>query len=513
MFDPVELEVFRNIFVSITEEMGTLLKLSAFSPNIKERRDYSAALFTAEAESFALGAHIPVHLGAMPYSVAAALREVEMEEGDTVILNDPFLGGTHLPDITVISTVFYRGKAVFFVANRAHHSDVGGSQPGSMPLAEDIYQEGLIIPPVKIEEKGRIKSEILKLIVCNCRNPEEREADIKAQLAANKKGIKRLRELLEKRGKRTIEYAHHLVEYSKIMLEKRIEKLPEGQFCFQDFLDDDGFGTKNLPVRVCIEKKGKKLRVNFEGTGGQTKGGMNANPAIVASAVLYVLKVMLGEDLPVNSGLLKPIELLIPERSLLNPVRPAAMAGGNVETSQRIVDVLLGAFSEMLPEKAVAASQGTMNNISFGGTDFAYYETIGGGAGASSRKDGVSGVHTHMTNSLNTPVEVIEQSLPVIIRRYELRKDSGGRGLRKGGEGIVREYFFKKSARVSILSERRTHAPYGIFGGEPGKLGKNILIKRDGKKVLLPSKANIQIKRFESLVVETPGGGGYGKKD
>ncbi len=513
MFDPVELEVFRNVFVSITEEMGTLLKLSAFSPNIKERRDYSAALFTAEAESFALGAHIPVHLGAMPYSVAAALREVVMDEGDTVILNDPFLGGTHLPDITVISPVFYKGKHVFFVANRAHHSDVGGSQPGSMPLAEDIYQEGLIIPPVKIEEKGKIREDILKLIVCNCRNPEEREADLRAQLAANRKGIERLKELLKKRGAQAIEYAQHLVEYSKIMLEKRIERLPDGKFCFQDFLDDDGFGTKNLPIRVCMEKKGKELGIDFNGTGGQTKGGMNANPAIVASAVLYVLKVMLGEDLPINSGLLKPINIIIPEGSLLNPRRPAAMAGGNVETSQRVVDVLLGAFSEMLPDKAVAASQGTMNNVSFGGINFAYYETIGGGAGASSDQDGASGVHTHMTNSLNTPVEVIEQSLPVIIKRYELRKGSGGKGLRRGGEGIIREYFFKKSARVSILSERRIHPPYGIFGGEAGKPGRNLLIRRDGKVEVLPSKVNIQIKRYESLVIETPGGGGYGKKD
>jgi len=512
MYDPVKLEVYRNIFVSITEEMGTLLRLSAFSPNIKERRDYSAALFTADGESFALGAHIPVHLGAMPYSVKAALEEVKMSEGDTVILNDPFFGGTHLPDITVVSPVFFKGKPVFFVSNRAHHADVGGMQPGSMPLAQEIFQEGLIIPPVKIAEGGEIKEDILKLIVSNCRNAKEREADLKAQLAANQKGISRLSELVLKRGQTPIEYSRHLVEYSFRMLSKRISRLPEGRCCFEDFLDDDGFGIEDIVIKVCIQRKEDRLVVDFTGSAPQTKGGMNANPAIVASALLYVLKLMLGEDLPVNSGLLRPIHLIIPRGSVLNPLRPAAMAGGNVETSQRIVDVLLGAFSKMIPDKAVAASQGTMNNISFGGTDFAYYETIGGGTGASFERDGSSGVHTHMTNSLNTPVEVIEQVMPVIIRKYELRKGSGGKGRKKGGDGIIREYEFKAPARVSILSERRRYAPYGIAGGNAGKPGRNILI-REGKETLLPSKINLQLNSGNLLRIETPGGGGYGKED
>jgi len=511
MFDPVELEVFRNIFTSITEEMGTVLKLSAFSPNIKERRDYSAALFTSDAESFALGAHIPVHLGAMPYSVRSALKAVNVEEGDTVILNDPYLGGTHLPDITMISPVFYKGKSVFFVANRAHHADVGGMQPGSMPLAEEIFQEGLIIPPVKIEEKGNLRKDILKFILSNCRNQEEREADIKAQIAANRKGTIRLKELLEKRGEKVIEYSHHLVEYSRVILEKKIQRLPEGKFCFEDFLDDDGSGNENIPIKVCIKKIDGVLNVDFTGTAPQTKGGMNANPAIVASALLYVVKTAIGKELPVNSGLLKPIKLRIPEGNLLNPKKPAAVAAGNVETSQRIVDVLFGALSKMIPEKAVAASQGTMNNVSFGGEGFAYYETIGGGAGATSQENGASGVHTHMTNSLNTPVEVIEQGMPVEIRKYELRKGSGGYGKHRGGDGIIREYRFKKSARISILSERRRHAPYGIFGGKSGKIGKNFIIKK-GKKFELRSKVNISVEKGDILIIETPGGGGYGEK-
>ncbi len=512
MFDPIKLEVYRNVFVSITDEMGTLLKLSSFSPNIKERKDYSAALFSSSAEIFALGAHIPVHLGAMPSSVAAALEEIELEEGDTAILNHPFYGGTHLPDITVISPVFWRGKPVFYVANRAHHSDVGGMQPGSMPLAEEIYQEGLIIPPVKVEEGGRVKGDIVKIIVANSRNPREREADLLAQIAANRKAIHRLRDLLERKGEEALEYAHHLMDYSERILRKRIAELPSGRFCFQDFLDDDGFGSQAIEVKVCLWKEGDSLVVDFEGTSPQVRGGVNANPAITLSAVLYSVKLMLGEDLPVNSGILRPVEVKIPPGSLLNPYPPAAVAGGNVETSQRIVDVLLGAFSKMLPQRAVAASQGTMNNISFGGKGFAYYETIGGGAGATAESHGASGLHTHMTNSMNTPVEVLEREIPVLIRRYELRKGSGGRGKKRGGEGIVREYEFLSPARVSILSERRRFSPYGLSGGEGGKPGGNLLIE-NGEVKVLPSKVNFKVEKGSRLIVETPGGGGYGKED
>ncbi len=512
MVDPVKLEVYRNLFVSITEEMGALLKLSSFSPNIKERRDFSAALFTWTGESFALGAHIPVHLGAMPYSIKAALEEVNLREGDTVILNHPYYGGTHLPDITLISPVFWRGEPVFLVANRAHHSDVGGMQPGSMPLAEEIFQEGLIIPPVKIEERGRLREEVIKIVASNSRAPREREADLRAQIAANHKGIYRLREFLEKKGEEAIYYAGELIAYSERMLRRRIARLPRGKFCFEDFMDDDGFGIEKIPIKVCIYRKEDGLVVDFAGTSPQVKGGINANPAIVVSALLYVVKMVLGEDLPVNSGLLRPIRVEIPEGCLLNPLPPAAVAGGNVETSQRVVDVLLGAFSRMLPEKAVAASQGTMNNISLGAEGFAYYETIGGGAGASADRDGASGVHTHMTNSMNTPVEVIERQLPILITRYELREGSGGEGKRRGGDGLVREYFFLGPARVSILSERRKFPPYGIFGGKPGKPGRNLLLSK-GRIKELPSKVNFKIKEGEVLRIETPGGGGYGEKD
>ncbi len=512
MFDPIKLEVYRNIFISITDEMGTLLKLSSFSPNIKERRDYSAALFSERAEIFALGAHIPVHLGAMPSSVEAALKEVELGEGDTALLNHPFYGGTHLPDITLISPVFWEGSPAFYVANRAHHSDVGGMQPGSMPLAEEIYQEGLIIPPVKIEEKGKVNRDILKLIAANSRNPEEREADLMAQIAANRKAIHRLQELLERKGEEAVEYAYHIVDYSERILRKRISELPSGKFYFQDFMDDDGFGSQAIEIKVCLWKEGQNLVIDFAGTSPQVRGGINANSAITLSAVLYSVKLMLGEDLPINSGLLRPVKVKIPPGSLLNPYPPAAVAGGNVETSQRIVDVVLGAFSMMLPHRAVAASQGTMNNISFGGRDFAYYETIGGGAGATPESHGASGLHTHMTNSMNTPVEVLEREFLVLIRRYELRKGSGGRGRRRGGDGIVREYEFLSPARVSILSERRRFSPYGLEGGQGGKPGRNLLVKK-GKVKVLPSKINFKVGKGDRLVVETPGGGGFGKED
>lgn len=516
MFDPIEIEIFRNIYQSICDEMGSVLKRSAFSPNIKERQDYSCALFTPEGESFAFGSHIPVHLGAMPLSVKEALKEITLEEGDMVLLNDPYKGGTHLPDLTLIAPFYFDNRLIFIVANRAHHSDVGGMKPGSMPLASEIYQEGLIIPPVKIVRRGEICEDLMKLILSNVRTPEEREGDIVAQIASNIRGIERLREVVEKYGiEKSLENAKGLMDYTERLMRSFLKKIPPGEYTFEDFMDDDGFETKKIPIRVKIEVKRGSISIDFSGSSPQVKGGINANFAITYSAVLYVMKCIIGEDIPVNSGIMRPITLILPEKSIVNAEKPYAVAGGNVETSQRIVDVLLGAFSKALPHIIPSASQGTMNNISFGGKDFkgenfAYYETIGGGTGAGNGWDGISGVHSHMTNSLNTPIEALEHYLPIRINKYLLRKDSGGKGKYKGGDGIIREYKFFVDTEISILSERRRISPYGLKGGSPGKAGRNYLIKGK-KRILLPSKVNLKAEAGDILRIETPGGGGFGK--
>ncbi len=516
MFDPIEIEIFRNIYQSICDEMGSVLKRSAFSPNIKERQDYSCAIFTSDGESFTFGSHIPVHLGAMPLSVKEALKEVSLEDGDMVLLNDPYKGGTHLPDLTLIAPFYFDKKLTFIVANRAHHSDVGGMKPGSMPLASEIYQEGLIIPPVKIVRKGEICSDVMKLILSNVRTPEEREGDMFAQIASNRRGIERLREVVEKYGiEKSLENAKALIDYTEKLMRSFLEKITSGKYTFEDFMDDDGFETKKIPIRVSIEVKKDSISIDFSGSSLQVKGGINANFAITYSAVLYVMKCVIGEEIPVNSGIMRPINLILPEKNIVNAEKPYAVAGGNVETSQRIVDVLLGALSKAMSEKIPSASQGTMNNISFGGRDFsgenfAYYETIGGGTGAGPGWDGISGVHSHMTNSLNTPIEALEHYLPIRLNKYLLRKSSGGKGKYKGGDGIIREYKFFVETEISILSERRRIPPYGLKGGNPGKTGRNYLI-RGKRKILLPSKVNFNAKVGDILRIETPGGGGFGK--
>lgn len=515
MFDPIEIEIFRNIYQSICDEMGGVLKRSAFSPNIKERQDYSCALFTSNGESFAFGSHIPVHLGAMPLSVKEALKEVSLNDGDMVLLNDPYKGGTHLPDLTLIAPFYFDNKLIFIVANRAHHSDVGGIKPGSMPLANEIYQEGLIIPPVKILRKGEISSDVMKIILSNVRTPEEREGDIIAQIASNKRGIERLREVVEKYGlEKSIENARNLMDYSERMFRAFLERIPSGNYTFEDYMDDDGFEKRKIPIRVSIKLEEGNITIDFSRSSPQVKGGINANFAVTYSAVLYVMKCVIEEEIPVNSGIMRPVKLILPEKSIVNAEKPFAVAGGNVETSQRIVDVLLGALSKALPDQIPSASQGTMNNISFGGMDlngenFAYYETIGGGTGAGPGWDGISGVHSHMTNSLNTPIEALERYLPIKINKYLLRKGSGGKGKFRGGDGIVREYMFIVETEISILSERRKISPYGLKGGMPGKAGRNYLIRRK-EKILLPSKVNIKAERGDILRIETPGGGGFG---
>ncbi len=518
--DPVRLEIFKHMFAAVAEEMGVVLRRASYSPNIKERRDFSCALFDAEGKMVAQAAHIPVHLGSMPLSVAHALREHTFEPGDVVILNDPFRGGTHLPDITVITPIFVEEdgnpRLFGFVASRAHHADVGGMAPGSMPVAREIYQEGLVIPPVKLYERGRLNEGVMHLLLANVRTPAEREGDLRAQLAANRRGVARVQELIGRYGVEEIAlYMRALLDYTARMTRRLLETLPDGQYTFTDYLDDDGIGEEPVPITVTITVEGDSATVDFTGSASQQKGSVNAVYAITLSAVYYVFRCLIGLDVPNNSGCLEPIRVIAPEGTVVNATRPAPVAGGNVETSQRIVDVLFGALAQACPERVPAASQGTMNNVTIGGWDpwrqqpFAYYETIGGGMGARPTKDGASAVHTHMTNTLNTPVEALEYAYPLRVVRYEVRRESGGRGRYRGGDGIRRDIEVLTEAHVSLLTERRRFPPYGLAGGEPGARGENVLI-RNGQEHPLPGKGSLVLQPGDVLSVRTPGGGGYG---
>ena len=518
--DPIEFEIFKNMFVSIAEEMGVTLCRTGFSPNIKERLDYSCAVYDAAGQTVAQGDHMPVHLGAMPLSVQAAITQVPtMERGDVVVLNDPFRGGTHLPDITLVSPVFLgrNGVPAFYVANRAHHSDVGGMTPGSMPLAREIYQEGLIIPPVRLMRRGEMVDDVLALILANVRTPDEREGDLTAQIAANRVAEARLRDVVAKYGRRRIDgYATALQDYTERVLKATIAGIPDGEYRFEDALDDDGFDSGPLTIRVAIRIDGDTAEVDFSGSDPQTDGGVNANFAITLSATLYAFRCLVDQDVLYNAGIARPVRVIAPEGTIVNAMRPAAVAGGNVETSQRITDVVLGALGQALPDRLPAASQGTMNNVTLGGADprtgqrFAYYETIGGGMGGRKGLPGISGVHTHMSNTRNTPVEAIEHYLPVRIRRYGLRHDSAGAGQYPGGEGIVREYEMLTTTDVTVLSERRRGRPYGANGGGPGGAGRNTVI-RDGREETVAGKTSLHLKPGDRLRIESPGGGGYGR--
>ena len=486
--DPIELEVFKNLYHSIAEEMGAALRRTSFSPNIKERRDYSCAVFDSAGRVIAMGDHMPVHLGSMPMSVAAAVEHGALEPGDIVMLNDPFRGGTHLPDITLVMPVYVqkvkgsgRGRPLhtpipdFYVASRAHHADVGGTYPGSMGPCREIYQEGLRIPPVNIMRGGKMVADVLALLLNNVRTPEEREGDLGAQIAACQTGARRLAEICERYGlARTKRAAGELLDYSEEMMRSFLGSVPPGTYRAEDFLDNDGVDDK--PVRIAVtlrvrRRSGKASRrmkqpaaitIDFTDSDPQVQGAINAVEAITVSACFYVFRCLVREDVPATAGLMRPIEVIAPAGTVVNARPPAAVAGGNVETSQRIVDVLLRALAQAIPDRIPAAASGTMNNLTIGGIDprtsepFAYYETIAGGMGARPTKDGVSGVHTHMTNSLNTPAEALEYAYPVRLRRYSFRPGSGGRGLHTGGDGIVREIEVFTDAQVTLLADRRS---------------------------------------------------------
>jgi N-methylhydantoinase B len=554
--DPVKLEIFKSLYSSVAEEMGVSLRRSAFSPNIKERRDYSCAVFNQDGVLIAQGDHMPVHLGSMPMSVRAALETVKLGPGDIVVLNDPYAGGTHLPDVTMVAAVYgerrqkagrrrqgsrgaggHGGRAdnlpaplqprspapllrispLFYVANRAHHADIGGATPGSMGRAEEIYQEGLRIPPVRLMIGGLINDDVMRLISANVRIPEEREGDLTAQLGAIATGQERLFEIVERYGfKEADQYATHLINYTAEMTRRVIRDLPDGVYEAEDFLDDDGYSDDPVRIAARIEIKGDRATVDFTGSAPQVRGPINAVEAITVSAVYYVFRCLIPMSVPASWGIMQPITVRAPLGTVVNARPPAAVAGGNVETSQRIVDTVMLALSKA-GAPVPAASQGTMNNLTIGGTDwrtgkqFAYYETVAGGLGARPGLDGIDGIHTHMTNSLNTPAEAMEYAYPMRVRRYAIRRGSGGGGQFRGGAGIVREVELLTDAQVTILSDRRKTRPYGLNGGEPGAPGQTVLVTRNGDRVLA-GKESVHAKAGDRIRIESPGGGGWGKE-
>jgi N-methylhydantoinase B len=584
--DPIELEIFKSLYHSIAEEMGATLRRTAFSPNIKERRDYSCAVFDGDGEVIAMGDHMPVHLGSMPMSVRAAIAACEltggMKPGDVVMLNDPFRGGTHLPDITLVAPVYVmererpirqrptgrqhspnlRGRGArgstspdFYVASRAHHADVGGTYPGSMGLCREIYQEGVRIPPVKLMSAGKMQMDVVAVLLNNVRTPEEREGDLGAQLAACHTGAERLREVCTRYGaKKTKGAARDLLDYSEELMRAFLNRVPAGTYRAEDFLDGDGISETPVKIVVTITfrksaVRGKKRRqdaaqmvtVDFTGSDPQVEGSVNAVEAITYSACFYVFRCLLADDVPATAGLMRPVQVIASDGTIVNARPPAAVAGGNVETSQRIVDVLLRAMSQAIPERIPAAASGTMNNLTIGGSDlrkenlsngdlredslregdrreddprtgqpFAYYETIAGGMGARPGKAGVSGVHTHMTNSLNTPAEALEYAYPLRVRRYSLRTGSGGNGKHRGGDGIVREIEVLTDCSVTLLADRRTSGPWGLAGGEDGAPGTASVIRHDGSIEERPGKFSTRLRAGERIRIESPGGGGWG---
>jgi N-methylhydantoinase B len=518
--DPTRLEIFKNIFHSIAEEMGAVLRRSAFSPNIKERRDYSCAVYDANGNVLAMGDHMPVHLGSMPASVSAARSALALEPGDIAVLNDPFAGGTHLPDITMVMPVHLQNKKhpSFYVANRAHHADIGGALAGSMGPAREIFEEGLRLPPVHLFRRGELNRDAMSIILANVRTPAEREGDLAAQIAACRTGQRRLLEVSKKYGERELHvYGNFLLEYSEKVMRSALRALKPGIYAAEDFLDGDGVTNAPLKIKVRIKINRSGAEVDFSGSAPQCAGNVNAVEAIAVSAVYYVFRCLLAEDVPATSGLIRPIRVIAPAGTVVNANPPAAVAGGNVETSQRTVDTLFRTLSKAVPSRIPAASQGTMNNFTLGGrhpgnsnAPFAYYETIAGGMGARPGIDGISAIHTHMTNSWNTPIEVFEQTYPARVRSYAIRQNSGGTGKFRGGDGIIREIELLTDTQVAILSDRRERGPYGLSGGSAGRPGKNELLRK-GKITALPGKCAFHANAGDILRIETPGGGGWGK--
>jgi N-methylhydantoinase B len=513
--DPVELEVVRHALQGVAEEMGIALRRAAYSPNIKERADCSAALFDPEGVMVAQAEHIPVHLGSMPASVTAVLEAYggALDPGTQVAVNDPYAGGTHLPDLTIVAAVAGEdGTLLGYAANRAHHADVGGAAPGSMPAdATDIAMEGLRVPPTVVATAAGPREDVLALIAANSRTPWERRGDLRAQFAANHVGAERLRELAMRMGHaRLAEGMAEVRDYSDRRVRAAVGRIPDGTYRFADELEvGDG-----VEIRAAVTVEGDHVLVDFDGTAGQVPVGCNAVLAVTLSSTYFVFRMLTDPDAPPNEGCYRACEVRAPEGSLVHATFPAPVAAGNVETSQRIVDVLLGAFAQALPEIAPAASQGTMNNVLLGsapgGSAYSYYETIAGGEGGTPHRAGMSGIHTGMTNTRNTPAEAMELAYPLRVWRAELRTGSGGTGRHPGGEGVVREIEVLEDSVLTLQTERRVRGPWGLAGGSSGAPGRNVRVAADGSETVLDSKGTWALDAGERVRVETPGGGGWG---
>ena len=506
--DAIEFSLFVQRITAICEEMGSVLKCTAFSPNIKERQDYSCAIFNHHGQLCTQAANIPVHLGSMAYAMSSIVEDISWQQGDMLILNDPYRGGTHLPDVTVIAPVFFKGVLCAFVANRAHHADIGASTPGSMPIARSIEEEGLIISPLKIMQNNRVCISEMDRILDRLHDRNSANADFHAQFSANLTGSIRLAELVRQmQADEFISGLDRVQDYAATLADTALLAIPEGHYSFTDVMDDDGLGQKSIPIQCAITRTADKLLLDFTGTANQVAGNINCPLSVTAAAVFYCFYCLMPPQTPPCHGCFRNIEIRVPEHNLLNASFPAAVAAGNVETSTRIVDVILGALAETLPEQIPAASHGSMNNIAMGSRTWDYYETIGGGMGASKQENGLDAVQTHMTNTLNTPIEVLEKYYPLRIREYAIRPSSGGTGKYSGGNGLIRCYQFLEPCQVTILSERRLYPPWGLAGGQPGQCGENRF-----NQEILPAKCHIHARTNDQLEILTAGGGGWGSR-
>ena len=508
--NPIELSVFSNRVSAVCDEMGAVLQRAAFSPNIRDRLDYSCAVFDAQGEICAQAAHIPVHLGSMAYAMRDIVKQLEWDSGDMVVVNDPFLGGTHLPDVTVIAPVFVNNQLTGFVANRAHHADIGGSTPGSMPISTSLDEEGVIIPPQKLLDRGELNQSFMQHLMSNMRDQKTALGDFAAQISANKTGVQRLANLIATMGVEIyLQGLHALNDYGERLAMSVISQIPDGVYEFEDVMDDDGLGNESMVIKVKLTVNAHNVHADFSGTAAQTQGNINCPLSVVAAAVFYVFRCLMPNQTPSCHGSFRHISFSAPEGCLLNAKRPAAVAAGNVETSTRIVDVVMGALAKAIPEQIPAASHGSMNNLAMGGSTndlhWDYYETIAGGMGAGSRHNGQSAVQTHMTNTRNTPIEVMERVYPVRVKRYALRTGSGGHGKHTGGDGLLREFEFLSPTTVTLLTERRLHRPWGLGKGQAAKSGKNSL----NGNILAP-KVTFNVTEGDILTIESAGGGGWG---
>ncbi|WP_339899396.1 hydantoinase B/oxoprolinase family protein [uncultured Gilvimarinus sp.] len=512
----IELSVFASRMAAICDEMGAVLKCAAFSPNIKDRLDFSCALFDAEGLLSAQAAHIPVHLGSMAYAMADIVGAAEWREGDMLVVNDPYLGGTHLPDVTVIAPVFSAGTLLGFVANRAHHANIGAVSPGSMPISRRLEEEGEVIAPTLLVDNG-VPVEAVLARLCGTEpgatHTIQARGDFAAQISACRVGVERLQAHIKVLGVAAYRTAlAELNDYAERLARAALGDIPDGCYHFTDYMDDDGLGQQNIAIAVAVTVTAGVVAVDFAGTAAQVPGNINCPLSVAAAAAFYALRCLMPEQTPACAGTFRPISISAPEGSLVNARRPAAVAAGNVETSTRMVDALLGALAQALPERIPAASSGSMNNIAMGANAtrdrerWDYYETNGGGMGAGAHGGGWSGVQTHMTNTLNTPIESLEKHYPLRVTRYQLRTGSGGAGVRAGGEGLIREYEFLAPAQVTLLTERRKYAPWGLAGGEAGICGENRLNNQ-----LLPAKVELQVQPGDRLSLASAGGGGWGK--